>query len=322
MRKFSLICVLIAIFPYFANAAFTEIGAGARPLGMGGAFSAVADDANATLWNPAGLCQLSHFQLSTMAVKLYGLDVGSQFISLCSGDLWESGAIGVSALMLGEAGLYSETSYVISVSQDLTPLLNDKLPISAGINLKRLRVGYSGYDRADPLFANSDAASVYGTTFDLGFIYQVTKEIKSAIVIQNVLSPTLSINENEEVEEGDNNLARIFRLGGAYTSYRDKAPEQLCFAAEYCQQVLADGFIARSFKLGSEIWWDLSMLESQVAIRIGTEIAGAEKDRVLTLGGGYRCILSKIGLEFNYALCYSVNKDLGNAHRFSLTVAY
>lgn len=31
---------------------------GARPLGMGGAFSGLADDANAVFWNPAGLAQL------------------------------------------------------------------------------------------------------------------------------------------------------------------------------------------------------------------------------------------------------------------------
>ncbi|HAT10180.1 MAG TPA: hypothetical protein DCS97_06230 [Planctomycetes bacterium] len=34
------------------------IGAGARALGMGGAFSAIADDATAVTWNPAGLTQI------------------------------------------------------------------------------------------------------------------------------------------------------------------------------------------------------------------------------------------------------------------------
>ena len=35
-----------------------EAGFGARPLGMGGAFTAVADDANAIFWNAAGLGRL------------------------------------------------------------------------------------------------------------------------------------------------------------------------------------------------------------------------------------------------------------------------
>lgn len=40
------------------------IGAGARALGMGGAFSAVADDATAATWNPAGLTQCERPELA------------------------------------------------------------------------------------------------------------------------------------------------------------------------------------------------------------------------------------------------------------------
>jgi hypothetical protein len=53
------------------TAAFLNIGAGARYLGMGGAGAALADDANALYWNPAGLASLdkreataSHAELS------------------------------------------------------------------------------------------------------------------------------------------------------------------------------------------------------------------------------------------------------------------
>ena len=42
----------------------TPIGSGARALGIGGAFIAVADDATAASWNPAGLCQLNLAELS------------------------------------------------------------------------------------------------------------------------------------------------------------------------------------------------------------------------------------------------------------------
>jgi hypothetical protein len=38
-----------------SGAAFLRLGLGARPLALGGAFSAVADDAEALFWNPAGL---------------------------------------------------------------------------------------------------------------------------------------------------------------------------------------------------------------------------------------------------------------------------
>ncbi|MBA3707355.1 MAG: outer membrane protein transport protein [Planctomycetes bacterium] len=40
------------------------IGAGARALGMGGAFTAIADDATANTWNPAGMAQLERPELA------------------------------------------------------------------------------------------------------------------------------------------------------------------------------------------------------------------------------------------------------------------
>lgn len=43
------------------RAAFLTLGAGARPAGMGEAFTAVADDASAVSWNPGGLAQLNAF---------------------------------------------------------------------------------------------------------------------------------------------------------------------------------------------------------------------------------------------------------------------
>jgi len=45
-------------------------GFGARAMGMGGAFVAVADDATATYWNPAGLAQLEQPELSLVAATI------------------------------------------------------------------------------------------------------------------------------------------------------------------------------------------------------------------------------------------------------------
>ena len=45
-------------------AAFLEIGVGARALALGGAFTALANDASALYWNPAGLIQLNSISVS------------------------------------------------------------------------------------------------------------------------------------------------------------------------------------------------------------------------------------------------------------------
>lgn len=49
--KTKLLASLILVF-FLANSAFSMYGT--RPMGMGGAFTAIADDANAAYWNPAG----------------------------------------------------------------------------------------------------------------------------------------------------------------------------------------------------------------------------------------------------------------------------
>jgi len=47
-------------------AAPLPVGSGARALGLAGAFTAVADDATAASWNPAGLVQLEHPEVSVV----------------------------------------------------------------------------------------------------------------------------------------------------------------------------------------------------------------------------------------------------------------
>jgi hypothetical protein len=58
---------------------FLSLGVGARALGMGGAFVAVADDATACLWNPSGLSQLNRKQLSLMHAETFGSLLNQDF---------------------------------------------------------------------------------------------------------------------------------------------------------------------------------------------------------------------------------------------------
>ncbi|MFH1726351.1 MAG: PorV/PorQ family protein [Elusimicrobiota bacterium] len=51
--------------------AFLQFGVGARALGMGGAFYAIADDATAAYWNPAGLAYLQRKEITTMQAALF-----------------------------------------------------------------------------------------------------------------------------------------------------------------------------------------------------------------------------------------------------------
>jgi len=48
------------------TAALFDVGMGARALGMGGAFVAVANDANALYYNPAGLALIEDHDVTSM----------------------------------------------------------------------------------------------------------------------------------------------------------------------------------------------------------------------------------------------------------------
>ena len=50
--------------------AYLKMGVGARALGMGSAFTAMADDATSAFWNPAGLARLQKGEASFMHANL------------------------------------------------------------------------------------------------------------------------------------------------------------------------------------------------------------------------------------------------------------
>ena len=55
--------LLLLQISFIMGQGIEQIPFGTRPLGLGGAFTAVADDANAINWNPAGLSVLRRLSL-------------------------------------------------------------------------------------------------------------------------------------------------------------------------------------------------------------------------------------------------------------------
>lgn len=80
-RKITFAILSVLLFLPFANAQtviakyageFMAIGVGGRPLAMGGAFSAVANDITAGYYNPAGLAQVNYPQIALMHDERFG----------------------------------------------------------------------------------------------------------------------------------------------------------------------------------------------------------------------------------------------------------
>ena len=67
----NLLIAFLAVFVLSVNissvetgAAFLKLGMGARPVGLGGAFTAISNDVNAIAYNPAGIAQLESNEYS------------------------------------------------------------------------------------------------------------------------------------------------------------------------------------------------------------------------------------------------------------------
>jgi len=83
----------------FRRGAFLDRGMGARPAGMGDAFTAVADDASAVSWNPGGIAQLNRFSACAM-YDVAGAGMGLSYLSavLPVGP----GAVGISGAVMNQ----------------------------------------------------------------------------------------------------------------------------------------------------------------------------------------------------------------------------
>jgi hypothetical protein len=84
----AVVCLALGVFETasakkFAGE-FMAMGGGARALGMGGAFCAVADDASAVYWNPAGMSGLDNRQVLFMHSERFGDLVNYNFAAFTS----------------------------------------------------------------------------------------------------------------------------------------------------------------------------------------------------------------------------------------------
>jgi hypothetical protein len=160
------------------SAAFDKagvLGIGARPLGMGDAYVAIADDSSAMYWNPAGMVQVPRMELSGFVGSLlngkeYNMAIG--FVL----PFYEQTAIGVSVVSLyhntGDAATQAfENNYKLSFA---TPL-NVEKTVSVGVNLKFLQFASNAQASYTDAQGNNQTinATASALGMDLGFLYQV-----------------------------------------------------------------------------------------------------------------------------------------------------
>lgn len=115
------------------TAAFLKIAPGARPIGMGQAFTAAADDLNSLSWNPAGLSRIGQREAAFTHAELFA-DTQYDFAGYSQPIGGQTVAFGVSRLSQGRlagrgedrrpTGAFSaaDTSYQVALSRPVSSI--------------------------------------------------------------------------------------------------------------------------------------------------------------------------------------------------------
>jgi hypothetical protein len=296
------------------QAAFLDLDLGARPVGMGGAFSAIADDSNAPLYNPAGIVQIQWNELSATYSNLYSgltLYAGQDTVSMNQGyfafaakPIPHVGSLELSWSNYNVTHLYREDTFTLTYARNLGDFI-DALDnsLALGVNLKYLHRGVT-LDEAtanDPVFSGGDTAQA--GTFDLGALYHPNEGpltgLRVALVGMNLTRPNVGFSEEDRVPVET-------RLGLAYQSV------QYPWIVPSLDISRRNGVTGVAF--GSESW----LFHNTLGLR-----GGVNRDEVGAGMSYYHSLAKRYGLRFDYGFTIPFFiEGSGGSHRFTLALYF
>ena len=276
---------LFLAVPFSAQSAFQDMSLGARPQGMGGAFTAIADDANAVFWNPAGLAQLRRQDATFMHGLLQDVQ-GLNIDYLAYGVPFERGAFGLGWLTLGatleqgefaDSSRFSEDTFFITGAFKSSIFNDDDMAL--GVNLKRLGI-------------NSGLESGAGMAFDVGVLFKAHEHFQAAFVARNLAA-----------DLKDESYPAYYKLGFAAPLWDNKL--KLAVDLDTKDNIAGKKGLNIRYHAGAELF-----LAEMISLR------GGYDNGDLTAGGGFMYN----GMKLDYA--YRVSEVFGGYHRISLGLAF
>ncbi|MCH7681997.1 PorV/PorQ family protein [candidate division KSB1 bacterium] len=153
-------------------AQFLKIGAGARPIGMGGAYTAIADDINSIYWNPAGLALIGGGGEATFNHAEWLGDTQYDFaaFSLNASDF---GSLGLQVISLRTPEENVRTVFAPEGTGQVWDYNAIAIGVTFAKNLTdRFAIGFTGKFIQENLF-NETAK---GAAFDIGILYKTPFE--------------------------------------------------------------------------------------------------------------------------------------------------
>ncbi|HID95319.1 MAG TPA: hypothetical protein EYP53_04585 [Candidatus Latescibacteria bacterium] len=283
--------------------AFVDIGYGARPMGMGGAYVALADDINTILWNPAGLTRLAGREITFMYADQMGLV--PYYFAAYGQSFWQNHAHGEAIIHSGDEVL-SETTLLAAYGYTPEGVL--------GPPLDRLRLGATFKVRLSSFGDNSDGGEErsrgdgFGFGLDLGAQWRATDKLILGVLARDILN-TVSYNNEARGEKYSESVPSSLVLG-----LSTSASERLLFALDLEKSLYADTDDIIHF--GAE--W---ILLDPLTLRVGfSQNIGPEIYRSYSLGLGVRHDF-RVGMGFRFDFAYIFN-EVRDTSRVSTTLIF
>lgn len=165
-------------------ARYLRIGVGARALGMGGAFVAVADDASACYWNPAGLVQLKNKEVQAM-YSLLSIDRKYNFLNYAQ-PLKDDRCFGVSVVDFG-VGDIRETKSPEDKNIGMFDDQENALIVSYAGNMENgLLLGGNLKYITQSMNPSEGKKSADGIGVDMGMLWKAKPNLTVGLLLQDV----------------------------------------------------------------------------------------------------------------------------------------
>ena len=294
------------------RAAFVDFGSGARPIGFGGAFTAIANDANALHYNSAGLVKSKTIQLHATRISHLGALVNYDFLAVIL-PISRIGTIGISTDSLGDnEDIYQERQIRLAYAKSLGK------KVSFGISLKNFR---TSYDTEIESVKDNPYFSVYQTnsfSADLGFLVLPISGLQIGLAVDNLIPANVSVATGDTDRVPANiRLGVAYALNSIAATIQQESLQNIFKSAHGSAEVgWRNG--ATIIKSGVEIW-----INPTIALRGGYSFYTSQTG-VFSIGNSLRLPLGPTQLQLDYAYQLFLNDlaDNGNSQIFSLGISF
>ena len=274
------------------SGAFLRMGVGARALAMGGSYVAIANDATAGYWNPAGLALVEDVSIELMYSHDLSVDRSLNYGGIAKS--FDFGSMGFSYIGGGMDDLqgYSasneqlsafntrEHAFILSYATNPLSFVRNCAPAYLGISLKGIMQDLGDED-----------GSQFGLGADVGAMFSPIEMLTFGVAVQDIGTKILDPNDSIPYHVRVGMAARALDNALTVTAGASKTRH------------IGDP----TLQLGAEYWTEFSM-DKYAGFRVGMD------EGAFAAGVGMK--ISGIGL--NYAYVVEEEDFLGENHRFSL----